>query len=138
MAENDPQNVPITTTDDSSENHLQLLFRFLTYLVRQQGIGLLTGAVLGAGGMGYFQVLPLQGQRESVVQAIPQRISLADYERVKLDMSLTDVQSVLGPGTETSRSATKATFTWKNSNGSGITAIFEKDRLKSKEQTDLK
>ena len=62
----------------------------------------------------------------------------AEYEQLRIGMSLTDVRSILSRGVEVSRSATIATFLWENPDGSKITVIFEHDKLKSKEQSGLK
>lgn len=96
------------------------------------------GATLGSGLAYGFSQVRTNNQAPSTAQAELQGIRLAEYERVELGMSLAEVQATLGRGTETSRSTTIATFVWKNSDGSGITAIFEKGRLKSKEQSGLK
>jgi len=62
----------------------------------------------------------------------------AEYEQLRIGMSLTDVRSILYRGIEVNRSATMATFVWENPDGSKITATFESERLKSKEQSGLK
>ncbi|MBD2488739.1 hypothetical protein H6G77_14495 [Aulosira sp. FACHB-615] len=53
----------------------------------------------------------------------------AEYERLEIGMSLTDVRSILGRGTEVSRSKTMATFVWESPDGYKITGIFEGDKL---------
>jgi len=66
------------------------------------------------------------------------RFSRVEYEQLRPGMSLTEVRSILYRGIEVSRSETTATFVWENPDGSKITATFESDRLKSKEQSGLK
>jgi hypothetical protein len=67
-----------------------------------------------------------------------QLVSRADYERLELGMTLTDVQATLGRAIEVSQDETSATYKWVNSDGSQIMAVFRGDRLVSKEQIDLK
>ncbi|MBD2731929.1 hypothetical protein H6G96_38135 [Nostoc sp. FACHB-892] len=75
---------------------------------------------------------------EQSTQAELRRFGRAEYEQLRTGMSLTDVRSILYRGIEVSRSATIATFVWENPDGSKITATFENDKLKSKEQSGLK
>jgi hypothetical protein len=54
-------------------------------------------------------------------------------------MSVTEVRSILlCEGIEIERSATTATFVWSNPDGYKITVTFERDRLKSKRQSEPK
>jgi hypothetical protein len=97
------------------------------------------GVIFGSGiGYGFNQAVSTANQRESTVQVDRQNIGLAEYERIVLGMSLSEVQTILGRGTEINRSTTIATFVWTNSDGSGMTTVFEKGKLKSKEQSGLK
>lgn len=77
-------------------------------------------------------------QLKQSTQAQPRSFGRAEYEQLRIGMTLTDVRAILNPGVETSRSATMATFRWENPDGSKITATFENDQLKSKEQNGLK
>ena len=78
-----------------------------------------------------------------VIQTTPAQsafcqVGLVEYEQLKPGMSLTEVRAILScRGTEYSSSATKATFGWKNSNGSEIITYFEGNKLKSKKQLEL-
>lgn len=97
------------------------------------------GVIFGSGiGYGFNQAVSTANQRESTVQVDRQNIGLAEYERIEPGMSLSEVQVILSRGTEINRSTTIATFVWTNPDGSGITAVFEGGKLKSKEQSGLK
>ncbi|AFY48642.1 hypothetical protein Nos7524_2822 [Nostoc sp. PCC 7524] len=78
-----------------------------------------------------------QHSKQSVQESQLRRISRLEYEQLIIGMSLTDVRSILGLGTEVRRSATTATFEWKNPDDSKITVTFENDQLKTKEQSGL-
>ncbi|MCF2149376.1 hypothetical protein IQ276_023680 [Desmonostoc muscorum LEGE 12446] len=78
---------------------------------------------------------PQQLEQSAQVQLRP--FDRAEYEQLKIGMSLTDVRSILNRGVEVRRSETMATFVWENPDGSKITAIFQSDKLKSKEQLGL-
>lgn len=67
-----------------------------------------------------------------------QLVSRADYEQLKVGMTITDAQAALGRAIEISRDATTATYRWTNGDGSQITAVFKGDRLTIKEQSGLK
>ncbi|MHC5718351.1 MAG: hypothetical protein ACYTX0_41290 [Nostoc sp.] len=96
-------------------------------------------AVLMLGLLRYgFQAAFHPQQLEQSAQVELRRFGRAEYEQLKIGMSLTDVRSILGRGSEVSSSATMATFLWKNPDGSEITATFEHDKLKSKAQSGLK
>jgi hypothetical protein len=93
------------------------------------------GAVLLlSGGSIAVQFLPpTAGSSQMATQQ--QNVSLADYERLKVGMSLTDAQATLGRAIEISRDETTATYKWVNGDGSEITAVFNDDRLVSKKQS---
>ncbi|OYD86633.1 hypothetical protein CDG77_33980 [Nostoc sp. 'Peltigera membranacea cyanobiont' 213] len=79
---------------------------------------------------------PQQLEQSAQVQLRP--FGRAEYEQLKIGMSLTDVRSILYQGTEVNSSATIATFVWENPDSSKITIIFEHDKLKDKSQSGLK
>ncbi|MBD2498424.1 hypothetical protein H6G75_29510 [Nostoc sp. FACHB-280] len=88
---------------------------------------------------GFHQAANSAKQHEQPAQTELYRFSRAEYEQLKPGMSLTEVRSIiLYRGVEVNRSATVATFVWENPNGYKITAVFENDLLKSKEQSGLR
>ncbi|MBW4558706.1 MAG: hypothetical protein KME59_22810 [Trichormus sp. ATA11-4-KO1] len=86
---------------------------------------------------GFHQAANSTRQHESA-QTELYHFSRVEYEQLKPGMSLIEVRSILYRGIEVNRSATIATFVWENPDGSKITAVFENDKLKSKEQSGLK
>ncbi|MBD2458423.1 hypothetical protein H6G80_30695 [Nostoc sp. FACHB-87] len=97
------------------------------------------GAALSSGlYYGFHQAANSAKQHEQPAQPELYRFSRAEYEQLKPGMSLTEVRSILYRGIEVNRSATIATFLWENADGSKITAVFENEKLKSKEQSGLK
>jgi hypothetical protein len=97
------------------------------------------GVTLGSGlGYGLSQALDTVCQQQQQTQLESRHLGQAEYVRLALGMSLSEVESILDRGTEISRSATTAIFIWKNSDGSQIKATFENGKLKSKEQNNLK
>lgn len=103
-------------------------------------IALSVGVFIGSGmAYGFAQTAFYTKHQEHLVKS---KVSLfafshAEYEQLKVGMTITDARSILGRGIEVSRTATKATYVWKNPDGSKITVIFEEDKLKSKEQYGL-
>ncbi|MTJ48928.1 hypothetical protein FJR05_14115 [Dolichospermum sp. UHCC 0259] len=94
------------------------------------------GVALGSGVKhGFYQPAFDSKEQNQSAQA---EFGRAEYEQLKPGMSLTEVRSILYRGIEVSRSVTTAIFVWENPDGSKITATFESDRLKSKEQSGLK
>lgn len=109
-----------------------------TLLRSLMNVALSVGVMLGSGFVyGFVQTAFHPQQHEQSAQSEPRRFGRAEYEQLKTGMSLTNVRSILNPGIEVSRSATMATFVWKNPDGSKITVTFESDKLKSKEQSGL-
>ncbi|MEH2167444.1 MAG: hypothetical protein V7K41_12370 [Nostoc sp.] len=94
-------------------------------------------AILGFLSYG-FQTAFHSQQLEPPPQVQLRLFGRAEYEQLRIGMSLTDVRSILSRGVEVSRSATIATFLWENPDGSKIIVTFEHDKLKSKEQSGLK
>ncbi|MCC5612262.1 hypothetical protein LC612_37465 [Nostoc sp. CHAB 5834] len=77
-------------------------------------------------------------QLEQSTQVQLRLFDRAEYEQLRIGMSLTDVRSILSRGAEVNSSVTTATFVWENPDGSKITVIFEHGKLKSKAQSGLK
>ena len=75
--------------------------------------------------------------RQEVTCPQQELLTRADYLSLESGMSITDVQSILGKGTEVSRSTTTTTFIWENCDDSSIKVIFENSTLKSKHQSGL-
>lgn len=63
--------------------------------------------------------------------------SRADYERLTLEMSQVEVESILGRGIEIERSHDLSTLIWKNPDESSIKAIFKDGKLIRKVQENL-
>ena len=61
----------------------------------------------------------------------------AEYQRLQIGMSLTEVETILGRGIEIQQTKNRETFIWKNSNGSTITATFEEGKLIDKKQSEI-
>lgn len=96
------------------------------------------GAALGTGfGYGFTKTVSVTKEQKQSPK-IPFQVSSADYERLKLGMTLTDAQALLSQGTEIRRTVQIAVFEWKNADGSKIIATFENGKLTSKEQFELK
>ena len=67
--------------------------------------------------------------QQSVYVSMLQPILPGAYERIHADMSLVEVQAILGAGTEISSSKTTEIYVWKDSAGNSITGVFENGRL---------
>ncbi len=95
------------------------------------------GVTLGSGfGYGFTQAMSNTEQQNPSQKRLYNDASPIKYERLKVGMSLTDAQAILGSGgTEVDRTATTAIVIWE-SKGYKITATFENDKLKSKKQSD--
>ena len=61
----------------------------------------------------------------------------AEYQRLQIGMSLTEVETILGRGIEIQQTKNRETFIWKNSNGSSITATIEEGKLIDKKQSEI-
>ncbi|NEZ54223.1 hypothetical protein [Adonisia turfae] len=66
------------------------------------------------------------------------KVSRADYERIKLDMTQAEVEAILNPGIEVRRSKDSNWLIWENSDQSKIEAEFHDGVLVYKEQSGLK
>jgi hypothetical protein len=62
---------------------------------------------------------------------------LNEYTMLKPGMTLTEVRSILGKGTELKSTASSATYEWKNADGSSIHCSFKQGKLELKEQSKL-
>ena len=65
-------------------------------------------------------------------------VTRVDYERLDIGMTQFEVESVLNPGVEVSRSEGQVWLTWENPDGSQIEATFEDGVLIHKQQSGLK
>lgn len=68
---------------------------------------------------------------------VGQVVTLADYERIHVGMTLTEARTILGTGTEIQRTQTTVIITWANNDGSKIMAIFQENKLTEKSQDSL-
>ena len=68
---------------------------------------------------------------------LEQAFTRAEYERLKPNMPLSQVESILGRGTEISSSTTTSIYLWKNRDHSQIKITFEEGKLTHKEQLSL-
>lgn len=103
-------------------------------------IVLSVGMVIGSGiAYGFAQTAVYPGRHKQPVQSEVKLFAFgrAEYEQIKVGMTITDVRSILGRGTEVSSSATTATYVWKNLDGLKINITLEGDKVKSKEQSGL-
>jgi hypothetical protein len=80
---------------------------------------------------------PAPSHSRSVPQGKSQNLGRAEYERLQLGMTQTQVESILDRGVEVERSIDTATYTWTNFDGSSITTIFKSDKLVKKTQRHL-
>ncbi|MEO0968376.1 MAG: hypothetical protein AAFX80_08555 [Cyanobacteria bacterium J06639_18] len=84
---------------------------------------------------GLVNAISKNNSTSTIVQT--RRFTRAEYERMKLGMSVVQVESILGAGTETEQYIERKTFVWKNPNSSTITVIFEDGKLLHKRQSGL-
>lgn len=61
-------------------------------------------------------------------------ISRVEYERLEIGMTLTQVEAILGPGTETYTAENRSQFRWQNSDDYRVEATFQEGKLIEKEQ----
>ena len=76
------------------------------------------------------------------VTSAPPVVTKAEYNQIREGMSYAEVRSIIGaPGEEQSRSdlagTTTVMYSWMNSNGSNMNAMFQSDRLITKAQFGL-
>jgi hypothetical protein len=94
------------------------------------GIGIGAGAVET---LQHLQQSPITARK----QMAQQPFTLAQYNRLTIGMSRSEVELMLQPGTEESRSGGDAKFKWVNPDGSYIRVVFEHDKITNKEQSEL-
>jgi hypothetical protein len=87
-----------------------------------------------SGGVTIHVYVSLHPSMSAVPSVARQQFGLIDYERLKTGMTLTDVQAILGKGTELESTATLATYEWKNADGSGLRCTFKQGKLNHKKQ----
>lgn len=93
------------------------------------------GVAFGSGSSyGYYKYRDAYPYRTPAQQSIGR----AEYERLRSGMSISEVETILGPGVETESSSTKATYAWQNSNKSEIVVVFKNAHLYNKKQSGLK
>jgi len=110
----------------SNPNHNQDPPRFPAALSRKTlAVVFSLGTVFGTGvGVGYQKVV-------TASQAVAV-MSADNYDKIHKGMTLTDVRSILGPGTEISWSEQAMEMEWVVSEGEAIRASFEGQRLVAK------
>ena len=86
-------------------------------------------------GYGLINAISENNSTSAIVQT--RSFSRAEYERLKPGMSIAEVESILGAGTETEQYMERKTFVWKNPNSSTIRVIFEDGKLLHKQQAGL-
>ena len=79
----------------------------------------------------------------ALTSSAPPVVTLAEYEQIRNGMSYSEVRSIIGEsGQELSRSDlagyTTVMYSWANSNGSNMNAMFQNDKLVNKAQLGLR
>ena len=115
----------------SNPNHNQPPSRFPTALSRKTlAVVFSLGTVFGTGiGVGYQMVVT----PDPVIAVV----SADDYDKIHKGMTLTDVRSILGPGTEISWSETAVEMEWVVLEREAIRVSFEGQQLVAKERLPL-
>ncbi len=105
----------------------------LLSILPKSPLGLVIAIAIGLGiGVGYGFNHYKATNKESPVNVKFNYLTRAEYERLQIEMSLVEVEVILGRGTEIKRSTTTRVFIWNNPNGDKITGIFENGKLTSK------
>lgn len=65
-------------------------------------------------------------------------IGLAEYQRLKPGMTLTEAEAILGRGIEVESTDTSAIYKWTQLDGSSLSATFANGKLTKKTQHKLK
>ena len=87
------------------------------------------GAALSAG--------VVHGMQEADIYYRYEPVTRAEYERIRLDMSIPAIEAILGRGTEVAQTRSTIAFEWENPDGSSITVLFENGYLTQKAQSGL-
>ena len=120
--------------DSSLRALVPVIGKFL-YLAFYMGVFLGTGLGTGIG----YGLLTVPELLDSKLSSPPLLFSFVEYERIKMDMTVTEVQAILGRGTEIRRSNSTAVFVWNNpsSDSPFIKVKFERGKLTEKEYLGL-
>ncbi|MDJ0617693.1 MAG: hypothetical protein QNJ63_13290 [Calothrix sp. MO_192.B10] len=112
---------------NQSNNVCDIDVSSLLAILPKSFFGLFLSIILALGiGLGYALL-------SSVKQA--RRFTLVHYQKIKLGMSLTAVQSILDAGNEIKHSTESRVVVCQNYDGSKITVIFTDDKVTHKQQT---
>jgi hypothetical protein len=98
---------------------------------------LLAGILSGGVTVSVHVYISMHPQTSAAPSLAKQQFDLTDYEKLKTGMTLTDVQAILGKGTELESTATIAIYEWKNADGSGLNCTFKQGKLNHKKQSKL-
>jgi hypothetical protein len=102
------------------------------------GFSLGSGAVYGLNRLdrAVENIPPIPPKMESSLITSPS-FTLSDYNRIQIGMSLAQVELILRPGIEESRSNSTTIFVWENNDKSYIRLFFENGKLINKKQNGL-
>ena len=118
--------MPSISNPPSNAN--QKIITFILSAITALGLGIGSGAV--------YAIQSLRSENQQYLQS-QQRITLTEYEYLEIGDSLKQVELILGPGIEESRSGSQIVLVWKNPDGSYIRADFDNEKLTSKQQSEL-
>jgi len=88
--------------------------------------------IIVIGLLGIYGFNQYHAAKEESVAVQSCQYTLLQYERLKLGMSLVEVQAILNAGIETQRSMANRVFMWKNHDGCYILATFTDGKLTDK------
>ncbi|ESA35116.1 hypothetical protein N836_13710 [Leptolyngbya sp. Heron Island J] len=118
----------------SQENQSSPNISYHFYLgLRFSVVVFLGGVVLGAG-----IFVSKVSSKSACPFAEAAQVTRADYEKLRKDMSRTDIEATLGPGVETRQAQNKTHLVWENCDGSNLEVILENGVLAVKNQSNLK
>lgn len=98
---------------------------------------LVTITIVFGFGIGYGLSHNSATTKQSLVIVENRHFTRAEYERLRLGISIVEAEAILDRGTEIQRSTKTRVFVWKNPDGSKINATFMDSKLIHKEQTGL-
>jgi hypothetical protein len=84
-----------------------------------------------------FRISPSPSLPVTAASIATKQFGLNEYTMLQPGMTLTEVRSILGKGTELKSTANSATYEWKNADGSRIHCSFKQGKLELKEQSKL-